>query len=577
MSSAPQNDVQYRKVRLIIRKEAKTLLSLARHFKKCRQKKTCIGRVFLSHFHVEASHTEELLDLCGALYNNDWYVFRTAVAITKHISSTLKILNHLQSFIPTYHLGEISEAFEKETHRVLDLFLTIFHETCSLLLKQAEKLSVKGVRCKLPETRDYYIPDIRLPKNKDSLRGEYPVKVVLHLATKMLHLTEASKIFDGLAHIKKENYLKEIPAILSEAQTSKLENTFHMLQTLYDTHLSRYAISDEDGSLLKLRGHISVIYHILEGSSVLLHCYERHLCSDLVREKLNIPCIREEIMNSLASYFCAYIVKFSSQAKDYCQKILHHYAISDEIKVSIPNYRGFHVRPSTLIAKIVGHYGSEVIMSLNKLPPVIETKQFEEEIVLTEMSAEERSLLERAYIKNTNGYKLRKEFPGREKAPLRELFKRIGVTNYSAGSPFELFRANELINLYKRHYISQYLIKNAIIKEEQKSTAPLSDFPALLREIFLKLIGNNQIILYDNDMSFSDMFYDEDDNLTSFSNRAISRYLAMGKIDVITNAKVTFSGDKRVLDDIRTLAENGYGEDKYGNNIMLPKELSYLR
>jgi hypothetical protein len=33
----------------------------------------------------------------------------------------------------------------------------------------------------------------------------------------------------------------------------------------------------------------------------------------------------------------------------------------------------------------------------------------------------------------------------------------------------------------------------------------------------------------------------------------------------------------RVLEDIRTLAENGYGEDKFGNNIVLPKNLSYLK
>ena len=41
--------------------------------------------------------------------------------------------------------------------------------------------------------------------------------------------------------------------------------------------------------------------------------------------------------------------------------------------------------------------------------------------------------------------------------------------------------------------------------------------------------------------------------------------------------KVTFIGDKRVLNDIKLLAESGYGEDKFGNNVALPDELSYLR
>jgi len=40
---------------------------------------------------------------------------------------------------------------------------------------------------------------------------------------------------------------------------------------------------------------------------------------------------------------------------------------------------------------------------------------------------------------------------------------------------------------------------------------------------------------------------------------------------------VRCKGDKRVLDDIRLLAENGYGEDDSGNNIDLAPELGYLR
>jgi len=39
----------------------------------------------------------------------------------------------------------------------------------------------------------------------------------------------------------------------------------------------------------------------------------------------------------------------------------------------------------------------------------------------------------------------------------------------------------------------------------------------------------------------------------------------------------TFYGDRRVIEDIRLLAENGYGEDDFGNNLPLPAKLQYLR
>ena len=57
----------------------------------------------------------------------------------------------------------------------------------------------------------------------------------------------------------------------------------------------------------------------------------------------------------------------------------------------------------------------------------------------------------------------------------------------------------------------------------------------------------------------------------------ISRLQASGKIDIDLDLKVSFVGDKRVLADLSLLADHGYGEDRYGNNIPLPEALGYLR
>jgi len=57
----------------------------------------------------------------------------------------------------------------------------------------------------------------------------------------------------------------------------------------------------------------------------------------------------------------------------------------------------------------------------------------------------------------------------------------------------------------------------------------------------------------------------------------IAQLQATGQIDISSGLMITFSGDKRVLADIALLAKHGYGEDNFGNNIPLPKELAYLR
>ena len=57
----------------------------------------------------------------------------------------------------------------------------------------------------------------------------------------------------------------------------------------------------------------------------------------------------------------------------------------------------------------------------------------------------------------------------------------------------------------------------------------------------------------------------------------VARLHGLGKIDIQVDIDVDFEGDTRVLRDITTLARKGYGEDNFGNNIALPKELAYLK
>ena len=47
-------------------------------------------------------------------------------------------------------------------------------------------------------------------------------------------------------------------------------------------------------------------------------------------------------------------------------------------------------------------------------------------------------------------------------------------------------------------------------------------------------------------------------------------------VDIRMPLSVIFIGDHRPLQDIEILAKSGYGEDAQGNNIPLPKEISYL-
>ena len=98
-----------------------------------------------------------------------------------------------------------------------------------------------------------------------------------------------------------------------------------------------------------------------------------------------------------------------------------------------------------------------------------------------------------------------------------------------------------------------------------------------LQILFMRLMNGNEIILYDSKLSFDDIEPIENESISDLACRYIKHYMSTGKIDIRSELMVGFRGDSRALIDLKVLAENGYGEDKFGNNIVLPSELSYLR
>jgi hypothetical protein len=110
-------------------------------------------------------------------------------------------------------------------------------------------------------------------------------------------------------------------------------------------------------------------------------------------------CVPPERLESvLRNCTLAFAARYVGAGRALAQQLLQRYAEQGEIVVPVPHYRGFHVRPSTLVARVAYHYGSAVSMTLD------------------------------------------------------------GET-YDAASPLELFRANERINARKRRWLAQEIAR----------------------------------------------------------------------------------------------------------------------
>jgi hypothetical protein len=248
----------------------------------------------------------------------------------------------------------------------------------------------------------------------------------------------------------------------------------------------------------------------------LVHYYERHMSSlrRKTREELKFPITEEDILTILFDFLFNYARYYMEAAVHLCRTMIQNYSEKGQITVPIPDYRGFHVRPSTLIAKIVAHYGSTVEMQMND-------------------------------------------------------------QRYDAGITFELFRANEEINAMKRRKIAD-MLRNIPELQEPVSADP-QNRKKELQLLFVHLMKMNEIIFYDTDIPEEEFKPVEGETLADLIGRYIKQLMSLSKIDVRCDLTVTFRGDNRALADIKLLAENGYGEDKFGNNIVLPPDLAFLR
>lgn len=150
---------------------------------------------------------------------------------------------------------------------------------------------------------------------------------------------------------------------------------------------------------------------------------------------------------------------------------------------------------------------------------------------------------------------------------------KLGEDSYDASSPLELFRANEKINAHKRRSLAQEIICLDIITSDQKTR----DLRTIIRDVIVTLAESGKIIIYEHPLNIEERAPQSDARVIEQVTDEIAKLQATGKIDIGTEIRAVFTGDKRVLEDIKLLAENGYGEDNSGNNISLPGRLTYLR
>ncbi len=482
----------------------------------------------------------EFIDIHGAQKNTRWQPLRKILGAMQSFSSLDYTLRHVYRWFPRYNIDEkyteTIRNFEPDTLKTLELINKYLAHLLEAYIKETHKLL--GHDLLIVPLSDLYRSWAKEEEFPGHLSPNVPKQetnaeeIAISLATSFLNMAENTRDLEFHATIKPENIKNIIPDIISEKRFTALGQEFHSYQTLYDTYLANSRFSDMEDNLPHLRNLISIAFQLTEASQYLSHYCERH--ADFMNENTSyIVLMKTEALECLVHYFVRFTDKFIKIAKVLSREIINKYAVIKKLELPIPQFRGFHVRPSTLVAKIVSHYGSQVSMILNN----------------------------------------------------RE---------YDATSPLDLFRANEEINHYKRRHAIQKIITYPTIQKNERLIAEMGKRRFLLnrksrrinheretwvklREILISLWNEGSISLYDGFIStFDTLEFYPDESFYELVKRSVTTFQAQGILDINTDITVVFEGDQRVLEDLKILSNNGYGEDAQGNNINLPASLNYL-
>lgn len=494
---------------------AAELLGLARYLERRALNTPVLTRPLLGRLLSESAQLEELLDAYGARSNFRWHQFRHHVAACRLFAEMGYKVLHLQHSLGAYRLLPVEGDFSRATLRA-SLFAG------SALMQLGHRLVVDAAQLRLPAPEQCFcetqfaenLPAGVLPRDRTARKVLSAEETAAHLATVFLNLAAEGAFLHHPAQRGDNPPSRYFPEPVNEERLRRLELKFHNLQSLYDTFVLDTDTELLDPDLCVLRGHITVIFHLLEIGTGMAHYYGRHLMmkggdTTLVYRPLVAP---EELLRQLFDYSLLYASRYMLAARGLCHAMLKKYAEIGSISVPVPKYRGFHVRPSTLVAKIAHHYGSEVRMELDG-------------------------------------------------------------EHYDASAPLDLFRANEKINALKRRLLAAEIAQTQVEIPENLAR----DMHEAVRHIVAGLAARGKVIIYERPLPLEGMNPHDGETVTQFAADEIARLLALGKIDIESDLRVGFTGDKRVLADIALLAENGYGEDNFGNNVPLPEKLRYLR
>ena len=333
----------------------------------------------------EATDLEDLLDDHGARNNKTWVYFGELVASIRNFANVAYIISHILRRITLYRLNNIHEtAFIQDAQLIVQFLNESIISLFSSLKKEAECLTLSIPYCVLndEDVEENLIVKV-LPHTIDEETVHEINENVTRVAAELLAVIKTSEHLLFEKKVTDKNIEKLIPAKINEDILRHIEAKMHSLQSMYDTYIHKTPVELKDESLKSLRGYISITLHFLEIAQGLCHFVERHetkVRAESTMKRIEKIVSRKEVLNTIINFALYYYTLFIKDGLTLAESIVKKYTVVDSITLNVPQGLGFHLRPSTLVAKAVNNYGTKTTM-------VVSNKEFDAASVIDMMWA----------------------------------------------------------------------------------------------------------------------------------------------------------------------------------------------
>jgi phosphotransferase system HPr-like phosphotransfer protein len=326
---------------------------------------------------ISTSHLlEDFLDFHNSKSNKEWYYYRELAATVRHLSLAGCSQKHISNRLQQYLIDK-PESFEQDGEKTHQFITETLMNLSESILNEADRLGMK-----VPDNLDWeYYPRLcatdqlvfDIDEDFEDLDKNELKKNYVRISNNYLNIVNEFE-----QHAFNEPYsiqdLKAIvPEKINEVEIRRYEMVVHNLQSYFDSYVVYGRGSVNDMKLKKLRSAISIPLHLLKMMGRLLHFYERHIIDagnkDIykqVKSKLAQRVNSDDLLDRTINYGLFYVCRFLIAGKEWAIEILNENINQGSVTVPVPQPKGFHMRPSLLVAKIVEHYGGKVTLCIGK-------------------------------------------------------------------------------------------------------------------------------------------------------------------------------------------------------------------